>query len=393
MVRAGDRLAGKIVECAGQALGYPARIHEDQRGGTAANDLQQPGMNALPDGGALWLLRIRCGRLVHGRAQAGHVLDRDLDFQLERLARAGIHDGHGPVGNALRCSLSVVHCEVAGVESALRCEGDRLAGWLTSLLARDRTAKKTRHFLQRALGGGESDPLQGRAAAGTHQRLQAFQRQRQMRSALGGDERVNLVDDDSLDRAQALGGFRGEHQVERLRGGDEDVSGMPAKTRALAGRRVSGAHADGGNAYRHIRLLRHAGDAGQRSAQVALDVRGQRLERRDVDDAAAACGPVFARIEHELVQAGEERGQRFAGARGRQDQGRFAARDRGPALALRRGGRGECRAKPGCRNGMEEREGSSGIRVAGQLRRSGDVGWLRLRRCCGLAGVGSLRPG
>ena len=35
----------------------------------------------------------------------------------------------------------------------------------------------------------------------------------------------------------------------------------------------------------------NAGDAGQRSAQVALDVDGERLERRDVEGANARAGP------------------------------------------------------------------------------------------------------
>jgi hypothetical protein len=60
----------------------------------------------------------------------------------------------------------------------------------------------------------------------------------------------------------------------------------------------------------------HVGDAGERRAQVALDIDGQGLERRDVDDAAACLCSVVRRLEHEAVEAPEECGKGFAGAGG-----------------------------------------------------------------------------
>ena len=54
-----------------------------------------------------------------------------------------------------------------------------------------------------------------------------------------------------------------------------------------------------GNALR----VRGVGDAGERRAQVALDVDGERLERRDVEDAAAfasaAGGSNISRFRHQ----------------------------------------------------------------------------------------------
>ena len=72
-----------------------------------------------------------------------------------------------------------------------------------------------------------------------------------------------------------------------------------------------------------------------RRPQVALDVDGQRLERRHVEDPAAPLGRRL-RLEHQPVQAPEEGGQRLAAAGRGQEQRRFAPRDRRPALGLGR---------------------------------------------------------
>ncbi len=103
-----------------------------------------------------------------------------------------------------------------------------------------------------------------------------------------------------------------------------------------AGGRVAGAHRDRrrmkGSALRggHVRNPR------KRRAQVALDVHRERLERRNVEH-AAALQLVGRRVEHQAVERPQERGQRLAAARRRQDQRRFAARNRRPPALLRRG--------------------------------------------------------
>ena len=71
-------------------------------------------------------------------------------------------------------------------------------------------------------------------------------------------------------------------------------------------------------------------DAGERRAQVALDVVVERLERRDVEHAQA-----LARLRHEAVEEPQERGQRLARSRGRAHEHVLARRDRRPALRLR----------------------------------------------------------
>src|SRR5207253_5609372 len=56
---------------------------------------------------------------------------------------------------------------------------------------------------------------------------------------------------------------------------------------------------------------------------------------------------------HEGVDAGEERGQRFAGAGGGHDEGVAAGGDFAPAARLSFGGGGEALAEPGGNGGVE----------------------------------------
>ena len=106
------------------------------------------------------------------------------------------------------------------------------------------------------------------------QRAQPREIERQKIAALGRGERVQLVEDDHAQRAEQLGrvGMR-QHQRDLLRRGQQDV-GRP-KTLALAagGWRVAGA---GLERDRQPHL-------GDRLSQVAGDVDGKRLQRRDVE--------------------------------------------------------------------------------------------------------------
>ena len=107
--------------------------------------------------------------------------------------------------------------------------------------------------------------------------LEALQRERQVRAALRAGDRVHLVEDHRLDGAQHLAALRGEQQEERLGRRDQDVGRRAQHLLALALRRVARAHADG-------ELRAHA---GERAAQVALDVVVERLQRRHVEEPQA----------------------------------------------------------------------------------------------------------
>ena len=87
-------------------------------------------------------------------------------------------------------------------------------------------------------------------------------------------DRVDLIDDHGLGRGEDLADPRGEHQVERLGGRDQDVGRRFLHRPPLGLGRVPGAQPD-----------RDVGaDPRQRRPQVALDVVGERLQRRDVDE-------------------------------------------------------------------------------------------------------------
>ena len=73
----------------------------------------------------------------------------------------------------------------------------------------------------------------------------------------------------------------------RLGRGDEQVGRVADERAGAHGRRVAGAHADGGLGERHPEALGREADAGEGRAEVLLDVERQRPQRRDVEQAGA----------------------------------------------------------------------------------------------------------
>ena len=155
---------------------------------------------------------------------------------------------------------------------------------------------------------------------------------------------------------QPLARVRRQQQEQRLGRGDQDVGRLragSARARWPACRRCGCAIA--GVVHRDALRLRDVGDAGQRRAQVALDVDRQRLERRDVEHAAALLGR-RRRLEHQPVEAPEKRGQRLAAAGRREDQRGLAARDRRPSELLRLASARETRGEPLAHGGVKQVE-------------------------------------
>ena len=172
-------------------------------------------------------------------------------------------------------------------------------------------------------------------------------------------DRVDLVDDDVLDAAQDLAGLAGQQQVQALRRRDEDVRWVAGQLATLIGGRVAGPARDGDPRWLVAESLGRQADAGQRRPQVALDVVGQRLERRDVQDAdvpGRAAGGRRARVAGEPVQAPQEGGQGLAAARRGVDERVAAAADGGPALRLGLGRCVEARLEPFAHGRRERRE-------------------------------------
>ena len=184
------------------------------------------------------------------------------------------------------------------------------------------------------LRGRQADARQ--LAAG--ERLEPLERQRQVHAALAAGHRVDLIDDHACacSRASRARTREPEEDVERLGRRDDDVRRAPAHgacARAAACRRCArrcGSRSAGKPSARQL-----GADAGERRLEVALDVVGERLERRDVDDVR-------------LI--------------------RQAAAPRSPRAPARRSPRGTRRAS--CRSRWARRSGRAGCAaIAGQAAR------------------------
>ena len=141
--------------------------------------------------------------------------------------------------------------------------------------------QKARDQLDRPLRRRQADALQPPAA----QRVEPFERQREMRAALVRRDGVDLVDDDGFrGREHAAARFGAEQDVERFRRGHQDVRRRLAHPVALALRRVAGAHPGADRDLGQAPRPQFLADAGERRVEVLADVVRQRLQRRDVDD-------------------------------------------------------------------------------------------------------------
>ena len=167
-----------------------------------------------------------------------------------------------------------------------------------------------------------------------------------MRAALARGHLVDLVDDDRVDRREQLALRRREQQIERLRRRDEDVRRRAEHLRALRRGRVAGAYRDLEAAERRTEPRGGLGDAGERRAEVALDVDGERLQRRDVEDAECACDRLRLGRLREAVDRREERRERLARAGRREQERRVALRDVRPREDLRARRLAERRTEP-----------------------------------------------
>ena len=85
-----------------------------------------------------------------------------------------------------------------------------------------------------------------------------------------------------------------------------------------------------------------------------MDVVGQRLERRDVNNLRRIGQAALDALANEIVNRREESRERLARTGGRGDQRVLAGLDGGPGFDLRGGGRGESLIEPCRDSGMEE---------------------------------------
>ncbi len=293
-----------LVEAGREPLGEPPAVGEDDGGGVLGDEVDDPLLDVRPDGGALLLPRRRAGEVAGGLAELGHVRHGDDDLEVPLLRRRRLDDLDGtPAGEEARDLLDGSH------------------------------------------GGGQADPLR-RAVELVVEPLEG---EGEVRAALGAREGVHLVEDHGLDAGQRLAGGRGEDEEERLGSRDEDVGGGAGERPALVGRGVAGAHRDGDVGLGQAEAGRRVPDADEGAAQVALDVDGERLHRRDVQDAAAPQPLLGDGLGGEPVEGPEEGRQGLARAGGGDDEGVLAAADRLPRAGL--GGGGGTEAPPEPRGG------------------------------------------
>ena len=123
-MRSDQVFAGQLVDSGGQALGQPPGVDEDDGRAVLSDQLENARVDRRPDAAPrpLLLRADHRGRpAVHFRSslEVGHVIDRDLDRDLQLLHAAGVDDAY----------LSI------------------------------RPAQEMRRFTQRALGRGQANPL------------------------------------------------------------------------------------------------------------------------------------------------------------------------------------------------------------------------------------------
>ena len=82
MVGADDGLAGKFVQSAGEPFGHLPAVHEEDGAVSLADELQQAGMDGVPDRNSSGRLRSRPTGDFLKRREARHILSRNFNSEL-----------------------------------------------------------------------------------------------------------------------------------------------------------------------------------------------------------------------------------------------------------------------------------------------------------------------
>ncbi|MDR8952911.1 hypothetical protein FEP76_01388 [Burkholderia multivorans] len=246
--------------------------------------------------------------------------------------------------------------------------------------------EKARDRIDRLLRGRQPDARQ-RAA---DQRVEPFERQREMTAALRRRERVDFVDDHRSNGRQHLParGRRQQH-VERFGRRHEDVRRALAQRAALGLRRVAGAYRGADRRHGQAELRERFGDAGKRRIEIHVNVVRQRFQRRYVEDERRVRqrAVMRERVAHEFVERAQKRGQRLAGTGRRGDERRAAGLDVRPRERLRAGRCGERAAKPSGDGRMKHIQRARGGAGSGDVHRFGELGCERRRGRARIASV------
>jgi hypothetical protein len=157
-----------------------------------------------------------------------------------------------------------------------------------------------------------------------------------MAAALAARHCVNFIDDDGgYGREHVASRLRAQQDVERLRCRHDDVWRATSCLSSLVLWRIASAHpradfdvADGVSAQ----ML---ANARKRRLEILLDVVRQRLQGRDVDDARFVRQSPLTALARQLIDHGQERGQRLTRTRRCGDEHILARLDGGPRVQLR----------------------------------------------------------
>jgi hypothetical protein len=290
---AGDLLAGEGVDLRADALSQPSRVGEDDRRSMGVDQFQDPWVDRRPDrpgADRVGIERVGFGGLVHVRDRH-HEFQSSWDAPGASTTVTGRSRHSSPSSVPPPRNLAVVPAGVA---------------W--------RTARSVAAARPRSL---RAVPVSMPGGLRVWSRPPRGPRRRSPTAPSG-----------------ALPCLAGEQQVERLRCRDEDVGRVALHPSPLDGGGV--ARAQKRRRWRwclEAEALGGVADAGQRCTEVPIDVMGERLERRDVEDSTARTGGGF-RVAEEGIDRGEEGRQRLSGSGRGVDERVPSGRDGRPAEAL-----------------------------------------------------------
>ncbi len=293
----------RLVQPGAQPFGEPPRVGEHDGRAVREDEVEDPFLHGRPD------------RRRRFRAGAG----------------AGLGLGLG-LGEAGHVRHRYDHVDSQGL-SGRRVDHRDLAG----------TPEEARDLLGRAHGRRQTHPL----CRSVQQRVETFQAQGKVSAAFGTGHGVHLVHDDRLHPTQRLACPAGQDQEQRLGRGDEYIWWETPERPPLGSRSVTGPDAHPHVGFGPAEARRGSLDPRERGSQVAFDVHGQRLERADVEHAAAPGG--FRRWvgAGDPVQRPQKGGECLARAGRGDDQDVVPVADRLPRACLRGSGRGEHAFEPG----------------------------------------------
>ena len=194
---------------------------------------------------------------------------------------------------------------------------------------------------------------------------QPRQPERQEMAAFRSHQRMQFIKHDVTQVAEEPLGIRGRDQQGKLFGrGQQDVRRRQLLALSLVDGRVAGARLHG-NRQTHL---------ADRLAEVALDVDGERFQRRDIErvDATMRLARLALRPHRQIGQRGQEAGQRLAGAGRGDQQNRFSGLGAGEQLDLVSARRPAAFREP-VKERLREKGGGVLGREAGLLRHASEV--------------------